>query len=64
MSGRHATREPDPLVLAVRRWHETHPVQPLPAECVGGQAYPLPESLRVSMDRYAARRRLDELAER
>jgi hypothetical protein len=60
MPGRHAAREADPVVLAVRRWQETHPVPPFPAECVG-QAYTGPPL--SPQERYTARRRLDERAE-
>jgi hypothetical protein len=63
MSGRHASGDVDPLVLAVRRWQETHPVPAWPAECLG-RAYTLPEPLQARMDRSAARRRLDALAQR
>jgi len=59
MPGRHAAPEPT-LADAVRAWQQAHPVAPLPAEWVGGRAYPLPEPLQ----RAEARRRLDQDAER
>jgi hypothetical protein len=63
MPGRHAAPEPT-LVQAVRRWQQLHPVPPLPAECIGGQAYPLPEPLSSPPQRSEARHCLDEHAER
>jgi len=61
---RHAVPEADPLVLAVRRWQQTHPVPPFPPECLG-QAYTLPAARPLSpRERYTARRRLDGRAER
>jgi hypothetical protein len=63
MPGRHAAPEPT-LTEAVRRWQQTHPVPPLPAECFGGRAYPVPEPLSNPQQRAETRRRLDEDAER
>jgi len=63
MPGRHAAPEPT-LAQAVRRWQQTHPAPPLPPECIGGQAYPVPEPLSSPQQRAEARRCLDEHAER
>jgi len=57
MPGRHAAPEPT-LAEAVRRWQQTHPAPPLPAECVG-QASTLPAPLSNPRQRSEARRRLD-----
>jgi hypothetical protein len=61
---RHAVGEADSLVLAVRRWQQTHPPPPFPPECLG-QASTLPaQPPQGPPERYAARRRLDGRAER
>jgi hypothetical protein len=52
------------LIRAVRRWHETHPVPPLPAEYLGpASALVQAEPALSPRERYTARRRLDEATE-
>ena len=52
------------LIRAVRQWHESHPVPPLPAEYLGPASALVPaEPAPSPLERYAARRRLDEATE-